>query len=218
MKLLIVDDHAVVRAGLRRLLASEFAVEIVEASCGRDALDLLKAHRPSLVILDPNLPGAGGLELIRRFRAESPAPPILVFSMHADAIFATRAMEAGAAGYLSKNANPGDIIEAVRRVTTGGRYIEPAIAQEVALMNVDGAAHPFRDLSRRDLEIMRLLGEGHGLVEIAAAIGVSYKTIANTCGFIRTKLGVARTADLIRIAVENGLAAAGSMAPERPPS
>jgi two-component system invasion response regulator UvrY len=214
MRILIVDDHAIVRSGLRRLLAAELEAEMVEAATGKDGLALFKDRHPTLVILDLNLPGIGGLELIRRFRAEAPTTPILVFSMHADAIFATRALEAGAAGYVSKNAAPAEIVDAVRRIVAGGRYIEHGIAQLVALSSVAGPRSGLSELSRRDLEIMRLLGEGQGLVEIAASIGVSYKTVANTCGQIKTKLGVARTADLIRIAVENRIAAGASSTAE----
>lgn len=206
MKILVVDDHAIIRAGLRRLLAEEPGVEVVEAASGRDVLALFKEHRPRLVVLDLNLPGIGGLELIRRLRSEEAATPILVFSMHDDAIFATRALQAGAAGYVSKNAAPEEILEAVRRVAGGERYIEREIAQTLALLTVAGPAHPLQDLSRRDLEILRLLGEGCSLLQIAEAVGLSYKTVANTCGQIKTKLGVARTADLIRIAVENRIA------------
>jgi two-component system, NarL family, invasion response regulator UvrY len=213
MKILVVDDHAIVRAGLRRLLGPELGAEIVEAATGKEALQLIREHSPDLVILDLNLPGIGGLELIRRFRAEAPLAPILVFSMHADTIFTTRAMETGAAGYLSKNAAPGEILEAVHRLLGGGRYIERSIAQQVALGALAGSPNPLHGLSRRDLEILRLLGEGRGLAQIADAIGVSYKTIANTCGQIKAKLGVARTADLIRIAVETGIAGDGASAP-----
>jgi len=208
VKILVIDDHAIVRAGLRRLLAPELDAELIEAGSSRDGLALFRQHRPDLVILDLNLPGLGGIELIRRLRGEDRAARILVFSMHGDAIFAARALQEGAAGYVSKNAAPAEIVEAARRVLAGERYIERAIAQLLALLSVAGPAHPLQELSRRDLEILRLLGEGKGLIQIAEAIGVSYKTVANTCGQIKAKLGVARTADLIRIALENGLAGA----------
>jgi DNA-binding NarL/FixJ family response regulator len=206
MKILVIDDHAIVRAGLRRLLAPEPGIaEILEAVSAKEGLSLFKEHRPDVVVLDLNLPGgAGGLELIRRFRAESPGAQILVFSMLVDAIFAARSLEAGAAGYVSKNAAPAEILEAIKRVAAGERYLENEIAQQVALLTVGtrSAGHPLRDLSARELEILRLLGEGQSLLQIADALGVSYKTVANTCGQMKTKLGAARTADLIRIAVE----------------
>ncbi|WP_207476969.1 response regulator [Arenibaculum pallidiluteum] len=205
MRVLVVDDHAIVRGGLCRLFASDPEVEVVEAASGREALSLFRARPPRLVVLDLNLPGLGGLELIRRLRAEAPATPILVFSMHAEAIYVTRALEAGAAGFVSKNAAPEELLEAMRRVTAGERYLERELAQQLALQNVAGSPGRLDDLSRRELEILRLLGEGKGLPQIAESIGISYKTVANTCGMIKTKLGVSRTAELIRIAIECGV-------------
>jgi DNA-binding NarL/FixJ family response regulator len=207
MRVLVVDDHAIVRAGLRRLLAPDIATTMLEAASARDAVKLFKEEHPDLVILDLNLPGAGGLEALRRFRAEAPGTPVLVFSMHADAIFARRALEAGAAGYITKNAAPSEIVAAVRTVAGGGRYIEAAIGQDIARLAASSPRHRLYDLSRRDLEIMRHLGQGRSLPQIAEALGISYKTVANTCGQIKGKLGVARTADLIRLAVESRLAA-----------
>ncbi len=205
MKVLIVDDHAIVRAGLRRLLAEEGALELREAASGREALGLCRDWRPDLVILDLNLPGLGGLELIKRLGMEEKPPRILVLSLHDDPLYAMRALEAGAAGYVSKNAAPAEILEGIRRVGEGQSYVAPHLAQEMALFSVRAPAHRLNDLSRRDLEILRLLGEGSSLQQIADALGLSYKTIANTCGQIKAKLGVQRTAELIRIAIENRL-------------
>jgi DNA-binding NarL/FixJ family response regulator len=199
MKVLLVDDHAVLRAGLRRLLASAPAVgEILEASGGRAVLSLVREHRPGLVLLDLNLPDIGGLELLRRLRNEAPAPAVLVFTMHADPVFAARALEAGAAGYVSKTAEPAELLEAVARIARGGRYVEAGIAQALAVR--DGG-DPMDGLTRRELEILRLLREGCDLAGIAEAVGVSYKTVANSCHRMKAKLGVARTADLVRLAL-----------------
>jgi DNA-binding NarL/FixJ family response regulator len=207
MRILIVDDHPIVRAGLRRLLASEGAHELAEAEDGKAALALARASAPDLVILDLNLPGLGGLELIRRLKLAAPPPRILVLSMHDDALHAARALQEGADGYVSKNAGPAQILEGIRRLAEGGQFVAPELAQELALRSVRAPAHPLERLSRRDLELLRLLGEGRSLQQIADALGLSYKTIANGCGLIRAKLGVRRTADLIRIAVQHRIAA-----------
>ena len=207
MKVLLVDDHAVVRSGLRRLLAVLPDVRISEAATGREALNSMRIERPTLIILDLNLPGLGGLELLRRIVAEHPAARVVVLSMHAEAFYATRALRLGAAGYLSKNASPEELLEAVRRVASGGRYIEAEIAQGLALGAAEGS-DPRHQLTDRDLEIMRLLGDGKCLSDIADALGVSYKTIANTCSQIKAKLGVARTIDLVRLSIEGGLPSA----------
>ena len=204
MKVLVVDDHTVVRAGLRRLLAALPEMEISEAADGREALALVRSEQPGMVLLDLNLPGLGGLELLRRVLLEHPAARIMVLSMHAEAIYAARAMQAGAMGYLSKNASPEELLEAIRRVAAGGRYIEGEIAQELALQAAT-TGNPAERLTSRDLEILRLLGSSQGLAQIAEALGVSYKTVANTCSGIKAKLGVSRTADLVRLSIEMGL-------------
>ncbi len=204
MKILIVDDHAIVRDGLRRMLATLPDVEVVEAAHGRDALALARQERPDLVILDLNLPGLGGLELISRLLLDDRSRRILVLSMHAEPLYAARALDAGATGYLSKNASPDELLEAVRKVAAGGRYVESDIAQAVALGG-STAGEPIRRLSTRDLEILRLLAAGKSLAEIAEALGVGYKTVANTCTQIKTKLGLSRTADLVRFSIEMGV-------------
>lgn len=204
MKFLLVDDHAVVRAGLRRLLAALPGVEIHEAAEGRGALAIMRSERPEIVLLDLNLPGLGGLELLRRILLEHPAARVMVLSMHAEALYAARALQAGAVGYLSKNASPEELLEAIQRVATGGRYIEGEIAQELALQAAANDS-PMERLTSRDLEILRLLGNSQGLAQIADALGVSYKTVANTCSGIKAKLGVARTADLVRLSIEMGI-------------
>ena len=201
MKILVVDDHAIVRDGLTRLLESDDDHQVVQAADGRQALGLSRTLRPDLIILDLNLPGLGGLELLRRL-VQSGAGKILVLSMHAEPLYARRALEAGAAGYVSKNAAPDELLAAVRRVAGGRRYVEAEIAQALAL----GATPETVDaLNLRELEIMRLLAGGASLAEIAAALGVGYKTIANTLSLIKSKLGVARTADLVRLAIDTGI-------------
>jgi DNA-binding NarL/FixJ family response regulator len=205
MKILLVDDHVIVRAGLRNLLTSVMDTRISEAATGREALLLLRHEHPDLVLLDLNLPGIGGLELLRRMLLEDKAARILVLSMHAEALYAARAMELGARGYLSKNASAEELLTAVRRVLDGGRYIENEIAQDLALQAV-APGHGLQDLTERDLEIMRLLAEGMSLTEIADALGIGYKTVANACSHIKAKLGVTRTSDLVRLAMTLGVA------------
>jgi len=203
MTILLVDDHALVRAGLKRLLATLDQGEILEAANGRDALILLRAEKPNLVILDLNLPGLGGLELLRRM-IQAGAGAILVLTMHAEPLYAKRALDAGAAGYMTKNASPDELLTAVRRVTAGGRYVEAELAQALAAPAM-GGRQSLDNLTARELEIMRLLAKGSSLAEIAEAVGVGYKTVANNCGQIKSKLGVSRTADLVRLAIETGV-------------
>jgi DNA-binding NarL/FixJ family response regulator len=208
MKVLIVDDHPIVHAGLRRLISVEPDAQIRGAATAKEALASFKDDRPDLIIMDLNLPGSGGLETIRRLKNEDDSARILVFSVHDDSIHVARAFEAGALGYVTKSAPPDEIARAISRVAAGHQYIEPVIAQELALLSVRTPrgspwSHPFRDLTRRDLEILRLLGEGYSMLQIADAIGLSYKTVANNCSHMKNKLGLARTADLIRVAIEH---------------
>ena len=217
MKILIVDDHPIVRAGLRRLLAAEPTIEICEAADGREALDTLREQRPSLVILDLNLPGLGGIEVIARLKIADPEARILVLSMHDDYIHVTRALQAGAAGYISKNARPEELLEAVRRVAGGHTYIEHEIAEGLVFSNLRMPLHPLDDLSTRDLEMLRLLAQGRTLPQIADTLGIAYKTAANSSSRIKTKLGASGTADLIRIAIRSGLVDRDA-GPSAPPS
>jgi two-component system invasion response regulator UvrY len=217
MKILIVDDHPIVRAGLRRLLAAEPTIEICEAADGREALDALREKRPSLVILDLNLPGLGGIEVIARLKIADPEARILVLSMHDDYIHVTRALQAGAAGYISKNARPEELLEAVRRVAGGHTYIEHEIAEGLVFSNLRTPLHPLDDLSSRDLEMLRLLAQGRTLPQIADTLGIAYKTAANSSSRIKTKLGASGTADLIRIAIRSGLVDRDA-GPSAPPS
>lgn len=201
MKILIVDDHIVVREGVRRLLSALDGIEVREASDGAEALALFREDLPELVLLDLNLTGIGGLELLRRLLAENPKVRVIIFSMHAEPIYASRALRMGARGYVSKGAGADELITAVKRVAEGGHYVEREIASELAVSPLS-SEDPLQNLTAREIEILRLLGAGNSLNEIAEAIGVAYKTVANTCSIIKTKLGVERTADLIRVSME----------------
>jgi two-component system invasion response regulator UvrY len=206
VKILIVDDHPIVRAGLRRLLAAEPAAEIGEAASGKEALSAFRGRRPDLVILDLNLPDIGGLEIIARLKIIDSEARILVLSMHDDQIHVTRALQAGAAGYVSKTIPPEELLQAIRRVAGGRTYVEREIAEELVFSSIRTPPHPLEDLSSRDLEILRLLTKGRNLAQIADALGIGYKTAANNCSQIKAKLRAESTADLIRIAIQHGLA------------
>jgi two-component system, NarL family, invasion response regulator UvrY len=205
VKILIIDDHPIVRAGLRRLLAAEAGVELYEAADGKDGLMIFGAQHPNLVVLDLNLPGIDGIDVISRLKVRDPDARILVLSMHNDRMHVGRALRAGALGYVSKQASPEEILAAIRRIAVGQTYVEHDIAEELVFANIQTQADPLKSLSSRDLEIMRLLAEGSSLPQIADTVGISYKTAANVSTQIKAKLGAASTADLIRIAIRCGL-------------
>lgn len=203
--ILIVDDHAIVRSGIRRLLIARADIHVSEAITGEQALQCLTVARFDLILLDLNLPGLAGLELLRRLVRLAPTLPVLVFSQHAEAIYATRALEAGARGFVSKNAMPEELLEAIDTVLAGGTVVEKEIAAEMALHDLAEDAY-LKPLTQRDLEILRLLAAGDSLSQIADKLGIAYKTVANNLSRIKEKLGVGQTSELIRIAIGRGLA------------
>jgi len=216
MKILIVDDHPIVRAGLRRLLTAEPEIEVREAASGREALSVFKEQQPTLVILDLNLPDIGGLEVLVRLKAIDPDARVLVLSMHDDETHTTRALRAGAAGYVTKNAPPEELLEAIGRVARGRTYIEREIAEGLVFASIRASSDPLKDLSSRDLEILRQLAKGRTLSQIADTMGIGYKTAANNCSRIKARLGAASTADLVRIAIRTGLVDRDAGALEQP--
>jgi DNA-binding NarL/FixJ family response regulator len=213
VRLLVIDDHPVVCAGLRRLLSGENGVEFREASNGKDALVAFRAFSPDLVLLDLRLPGIGGLELIKRFKLENPTVPILVLSIHQQSIYAARALQAGANGYVSKSIHPDELKVAITTVLKGQMYIERVIAQEMVMTNLWNLTGPLHALSPREFEILCLLGEGNDLRQIADAIGISYKTVANSCTQLKVKLNAHSIIDLVRIAVEEGIPKSTNLEP-----
>lgn len=201
MKILVVDDHAVVREGIRRLLATISGAEIHEAANAHDALSLSRSVAPDVIVLDINLDGSSGLELLRRLKADNLASRIVMFTMHSEPSYAMRALKSGAAGYVSKSADAGELVTAVRKIASGDRYLDRSMASDL-VFSAAFTDDPLHKLSNREVEILRLLGEGKSLAEIAATFGIAYKTVANSCSRLKEKLGVERTADLIRLSVE----------------
>ena len=183
------------------LLDGAVDAELFEAESHHAALTVFHTEEPDVVILDLNIPGAGGLDLLRRFLTERPQSRILIFSMHGHASYVMKAMQAGAYGYVTKSASATELLEAIGKVMAGARYLQRDLVTELAGSSVwtRGSQPP---LTTRELDILRLLAEGNTLAEIAAQLAASYKTIANACTGIKEKLMVERTADLIRVAIE----------------
>jgi DNA-binding NarL/FixJ family response regulator len=207
MRILIVDDHAVVRRGLREIVEDLIGgVEVAEATDTGTALEAMRRHDWDLVLLDLNLPGRGGLEVLRRSRELRPAVPILVLSMHAEESHGVRVIKAGAAGYVNKECAPEELAGAVRQVASGGRYIGPRLAQALAaaVQSAAGGA----ELSHREFQVLCLLGAGRTVTQAAIELSLSIKTISTYRTRLLGKLGLASTAELIRYAVAHGLSGA----------
>ena len=198
MKILIVDDHAVLRAGLRQVLHAALGAELREAGTADEALAQAASFRPLLAVLDIGLPGRSGLSLLPALC--DLGVRVVVLSAFGEPVYAQRALAAGAYGYVTKSASPQVLLEALAAAVEGRRFIEPDVAQDLALRNV-AAGGKLDLLSERELEILRLLAAGKSLTEIAGVLGVSYKTVANTASLMRAKLGATRMADLIRLAI-----------------
>jgi DNA-binding NarL/FixJ family response regulator len=157
-------------------------------------------------VLDINLPTVSGFELARRLLGHDASARIIMFSMNDDPAFAVRAIEVGAKGYVTKTGDPQDLVEAIREVAKGGVYLPPAMARSIAFAGASFAQSPLSKLTSREMEILRLLSAGKSLSEIAWLIHSSYKTVANTSSIMRHKLGVRTSAELVRLAIENGVA------------
>ncbi|PGH56949.1 DNA-binding response regulator [Azospirillum palustre] len=205
--ILLVDDHPIVRAGCQRLLAEAALGRVVEAEDVGSALDLWRAERPDVVVLDLNIPGdGGGMAVLRTIREENPAVPVLIFSMHEDPAIAARALKAGARGYVTKNDAPDSLASAIGTVLAGRIHLDSGLARDLALMSLSPPSDPLAVLTQREREILALVGRGMTAAAIAERLGISQKTVANSCTQIKDKLGADSARALIRIAIDNGLA------------
>ncbi|MBR1150613.1 MULTISPECIES: response regulator transcription factor [unclassified Bradyrhizobium] len=206
MRVLIVDDHRIVASGCRALFADEPEIDVVEASDAESGERVFGELHPDICVLDINLPTVSGFELARRLLGRDASARIIMFSMNDDPVFAARAIDVGAKGFVSKTGDPQDLVDAIREVAKGGVYLPPAIAQSIAFAGPSYAKSPLSKLTAREMEILRLLSAGKCLSEIAWLVHSSYKTVANTSSIMRHKLGVRTSAELVRLAIDNGVA------------
>jgi len=203
---MLVDDHAVVRMGFRLLLDAAPDMRVVaEADSGEEAMRRLDEARPEVVVMDISMPGIGGLEAVRRILAKEPGARILVLSAHEDAMHARRTLKAGAAGYLTKRSAAEALIRAIREVCQGKTFLEPQIAQELALRQVAGAAEPLDTLSEKEFKVFLALAGGQSVQDIAAVMSLSPSTVGTHLYNIKQKLGASNSAELALIAMRAGL-------------
>ncbi len=207
IRLMIADDHAIVRSGLKQLLslAPDITVES-EAADGKQVLEGLRHGLPDLVLLDLNMPGTSGPDLIARIRSHWPSLPILVLSMHNEPQVAARVLKAGAHGYVTKDSELDVLLTAIRRVASGGRYIVQELAEQLVFdrsANDDRPVHTL--LSDRELEILRLLVQGRSVNEIADQLCISNKTVSTHKARLMDKMNLHTTADLVRYAMAHPL-------------
>ena len=199
MRVLIVDDHPIVISGCKALLAADPEIEVSEAGDGDSGFDAYLAYAPDVAVIDINLPGLSGFELTRRILRRDPDARIVIFSMNDDAVFAARAIEAGAKGYIAKNDDPLLFVGALRQIAAGGVYLPADLARKIAFAKPGDL---LAQLSARELEILRLLASGDTMAVIADKLNISYKTVANNCTALKQKLGARSSMDLMRLAIE----------------
>lgn len=207
MKVLIVDDHAIVRRGMISLLREHFRdVETGEEENAKAGLQRATAEPWDMVVVDISLPGRGGLDLIQDIKREKPSLPILVVSTHSEKDYALRALKSGAAGYVSKQSAPDMLVEAVRRVIAGGRYISPALAELLAgAMSGDAPGATHETLSNRELQVLQFIAKGKTIKEIGVELDLSEKTVATYRGRIAEKMGLSTNVELTRYALKHEL-------------
>lgn len=203
--ILLVDDHAVVREGYRRLLERHSDLRVVaEAATAAEAIERNESERPDVIVMDLALPGLSGIEAMRRILTRHPAAKVLIFSMHEDGIFARRALQAGARGYLTKGSAPDTLVRAVREVAQGRVHLSETLPRLLPLGH-DEASGTAESISTREFELLALLAQGLSLATIAERLGVSPKTVANQQTLLKQKLGADNSVQLVLIAVRRGI-------------
>jgi len=204
--IVLVDDHAVVRAGVRRLLEQEALFDVIgEAESGERAYHMFGELKPDVMVMDLSMPGMGGLEAIRRILMRHERARILVLTMHEDLSFANQALKLGAKGYLIKNTLGDDLVKSIQTVSRGEVFLSDEIAKKMAMQSISGDQDPIYELSAREFEIFRLLAEGREIDAIATTLNISSKTVSNYQTMIKQKLNINTPVELIRYAIKAGV-------------
>lgn len=207
LRVLVTDDHPIFRSGIRQILTEAADVAHVgEAADPQQAIALARTEAWDIVILDIGLPGRGGLDVLKEMKQERPRVPVLVLSMHSEEQYAVRALKAGASGYLTKEAAPERLIEAIDRILGGGLYISPTVAEQLVVAVARDSSKPLHaTLSDREFEVMRLIASGKTVGEIADLLSLSVKTVSGYRGRVLDKTGLANNAEIMKYALQHGL-------------
>lgn len=206
ISVILADDHAVVRMGFKLLLQDTKDITVVgEAETGEEVIKLLNTLTADLIVMDLSMPGIGGLETISRVVSKAKSPKILILSAHEDAIHPKRSLKAGANGYLSKRGAPEELIKAIRQIYAGNMYIEPSIAQKVAMSQMGGETSPVEILSEREFDVFMALASGKTVNQIAETLHLSPRTVGTHLYNIKQKLNVSNQTELALIAIKSGL-------------
>ncbi|HEX8988883.1 MAG TPA: response regulator transcription factor [Rhodocyclaceae bacterium] len=208
IRVLIADDHAIVRQGLKQILSeTEDLLVAGEADDGAEALLLARSQEWDVFLLDVAMPNRNGIDTLKQLKKEFPKLPVLILSMHPEDQYAVRAIQAGAAGYLTKQSAPAELVAAIRKVAGGEKYISPTLAARLAEVIAGGDRAGFEKLSDREHEVLRLIASGKTLTQVAEELNISVATVSTYRARLLEKLGLSNTAELIRYGLENGLVA-----------
>ena len=207
IRALIADDHAVVRQGLKQILGDTPEMVVAgEATTGQEVLDKIRAETWDVVVLDISMPDRSGLDILKQLRSERPKLPVLVLSMHSEDQYAMRVLKAGASGYLRKDSAPDELIEAIRKVVSGGRYVSSFLAEKLAFeVGTDLSRLPHETLSDREFQVLRGIAAGKSVTEIAAELYLSPKTVSTYRARMLEKMNLGTNAELIHYAMQNHL-------------
>ena len=207
IKVLIVDDHAIVRQGLKRILAETPDMTVAgEAENGVEALKKTREGEWDVILLDVSMPGKNGVDTLKQIMGENRGGKVLILSMYPEDQYAVRLLKAGAAGYMTKETAPWELVEAIRKVAQGRKYISPALAELLLLeLDIDAEKQPHERLSDREYQVFRMLGSGRTASEIASLMSLSVKTISTHRAHILEKMKLKNNAELTLYAIQNGL-------------
>ncbi len=208
IKVLLADDHSIVRAGLRRIVEESGDMEVIaEAADGRETIRLVRETSPDVAVIDISMPGLDGLEVVSQLHGQCPDLPILILTMHEEGQYVVRAIQAGAMGYMTKQSAPEQLLKAIRKIFEGSRYLTDEAAEALALRVARGSGEqsPLDSLSMRELQVLRRLAMGHTNREIASAYSISIKTVDTYRSRLLKKLNLRNNAELSRFAIQNRL-------------
>jgi DNA-binding NarL/FixJ family response regulator len=207
IKILIADDHAIVRRGLKQIVSEQPDMFVGgEAENARDVLELVRSNKWNVIVLDINMPGRSGLEVLKELRREHPKLPVLVLSVHSEDQYGIRMLKAGAAGYLTKDSAPDELVSAIRKVHRGGRYISPSLAEALVFeLGVDSDRPRHKALSDREYQVMTMIASGKTVSEIGDELSLSVKTISTYRARVLEKMKMRTNAELTHYAIENQL-------------
>lgn len=207
IKIVIADDHAVVRKGLVQIISETSDLEVIaEAENGNVLLDKIRTLQPDVVLMDINMPKKSGWDVMLQLKSESPKLPVIVLSISPEKDFAVKFLKAGASGYLTKTSAPEQLVDAIRKVAGGGKFVSPALAEKLAFdLTTDGEQIPHESLSPREFQVMSLIASGKTVSEIAEELGVSVPTVSTFRARILEKMSMKTNAQLTHYVIKNGL-------------